>query len=294
MRISTAYQYDSYSRSISEAARKVEDAQTRAQSGKRIMRASDDPAGAANVVRLSAVKASLTQYRANAASAKGLLSVTESTLSSINDLTKQAYELAVRGANDTQTKETRATMATQIADLQQSLLNLGNTRDGVGGYIFAGQKTDTAPFTANKGKLDYNGDSGIRTAEVSADQVLTTNTQGSPLLTDLYARLETLRKALSENDGATIAKSSVGDLKQSVTTIAQERGTVGSKLTTISDLTTQHQRREDELTSRISDTEDIDFSKAILEYQQAQTAYEASLNVASQGSKLSLMDFIRG
>lgn len=294
MRISTGHQFDSYSRGVSDTQRKLLEAQVRAQSGKRINKASDDPTGAASSVRLGSLKQSLAQYRTNGTTAKGVLGTTENALSDINDLAKQAYQLAVQGGTDTVSAESRKAMAAEVATMQKKLVDLGNSQDPNGGYLFAGQRNDQPAFAVESGGLVYKGDGRTRFAEVAADQTVPLNSSGTPLLTDLYARLETLRTGLLDGSTAQISGTSIPEMQKSIDAVNLERASVGNRMNTVEELETQHLRREDELTSRITDIEEVDLTQAIMDYRLAETAYEAALNVASQGFRLSLMDFIRG
>ena len=294
MRISTGHQFDSYSRGVTDTQRKLLEAQVRAQSGKRINKASDDPTGAASSVRLGALKQSMAQYRTNGITAKGVLGTTENALSDINDLAKQAYQLAVQGGTDTASPESRKAMAAEVATLQKKLVDLGNSQDPNGGYLFAGQRNDQPAFAVESGGLVYKGDGRTRLAEVAADQTVALNTSGTPLLTDLYARLETLRQGLMDGSAAQISGTSIPEMQKSIDAVNLERASVGNRMNTVEELATQHLRREDELSSRITDIEEVDLTQAIMDYRLAETAYEAALNVASQGFRLSLMDFIRG
>lgn len=294
MRISTGHQFDSYSRGVSDTQRKLLEAQVRAQSGKRIAKASDDPTGAASSVRMNSLKATLGQYRENGKIAKGVLGTTENTLSDINDLAKQAYQLAVQGGTDTASNDSRKAIAAEVAQLQKKLVDLGNSQDPNGGYLFAGQRNDQPAFAVESGNLVYKGDGRTRLSEVGADQTVALNTSGTPLITDLYARLETLREGLEGGTVAQISGTSIPEMQKSIDAVNLERASIGTRMNTVEELETQHLRREDELTSRISDVEEVDLTQAIMDYRLAETAYEAALNVASQGFRLSLMDFIRG
>ena len=53
------------------------------------------------------------------------------------------------------------------------------------------------------------------------------------------------------------------------------------------------QRMQDDFAKHISDVEEVDIDQAITQYRQAEVAYQAALQVASQGFRLSLMDFIQ-
>jgi flagellar hook-associated protein 3 FlgL len=294
MRISSGYQFDSYTRSVSDAQRKLVESQNRAMTGKRISKPSDDPTGAAATVRMGALKQSLEQYRSNSTAARGVLGSTENALSGVADLAKRAYELAVRGSNSTVNAEGRAAMAAEAAEMQRRLVDLGNSKDPVGGYLFAGQRNDQPAFEVGVNGLVFKGDGNARMAEVAADQTVVVSTPGTPLLTDLYARLETLRKGLADGDTSQISATSIPDMQKSIDALSLERAGVGTRLNTLKDVESQHLRREDELTGRISDVEEVDMTQAIMDYRLAESAYEAALNVASQGFRLSLMDFIRG
>ncbi|MGV3614639.1 MAG: flagellar hook-associated protein FlgL [Fimbriimonas sp.] len=294
MRISTNHQFDSFSRGITDTQRKLVESQMRATTGKRINRASDDPTGAGSLVRMGAVKQSIGQYVQNGKMAKGVLAATEGALSDVNDLAKEAYQLAVRGASDTVNAASRAAMAAEVVGMQKRLVDLGNTQDANGGYLFAGQRNDKPPFTAQGSNLVYNGDGRTRFAELAADQTVPINTSGTPLMTDLYTRLESLRQALTDGNTEKLSQTSIPEMQKSVDALNLERSVIGTRLNTVADLEVQHLRREDELTGRISDVEEVDMTQAIMDYRLAETAYEAALNVASQGFRLSLMDFIRG
>jgi flagellar hook-associated protein 3 FlgL len=185
-------------------------------------------------------------------------------------------------------------MAAEVVGMQKRLVDLGNAQDPNGGYLFAGQRNDKPPFAAQGDNLVYSGDNRTRFAELAADQTIPVNTSGTPLMTDLYARLETLRTSLLDGNTEKLSQTSIPEMQKSVDALNLERSVIGTRLNTVADLEVQHLRREDELTGRISDVEEVDMTQAIMDYRLAETAYEAALNVASQGFRLSLMDFIRG
>lgn len=294
MRISTSYQFGSYTQGVSDTQRKLVESQNRAITGKRISKVSDDPSGAASVIRMSTLKKSLEQYTENANLAKGVLSTTETTLSDINTVAKRAYELSVRGSNDALDAQTRAAMASEVTAMQDRLVSLANTRDPQGGYLFAGQKTDQPAFALENGTLVFKGDNNKRLSEVAANETIDVNVNGSPLIDGLYAQLNSLKASLQNNDITGLSDTSLPAIQKSMDSIALSRAGVGNRINTVSDLISQHARRQDELTTRISDTEEVDITQAITDYRMADSAYQAALNVASQGFKLSLMDFIRG
>ena len=120
------------------------------------------------------------------------------------------------------------------------------------------------------------------------------NTKGDALFQTAYDRLETLKNSLIGGNVGAISGVSITELQDSQRQFSHARGVVGTKMKRVDDLTRDMDRRKDDLTQGISDVEEIDLSQAVMDYQLAQTAYQAALSVASQGFGLSLMDFIRG
>jgi flagellin-like hook-associated protein FlgL len=99
---------------------------------------------------------------------------------------------------------------------------------------------------------------------------------------------------MQNNDTATLSNASLTNIQAALQSSSLYRGELGNRGRTISDYQSDQTRRIEELTKNVSDVTDVDLAQAITDYQSAQTAYQAALQMAGQGNKLSLMDFIRG
>jgi flagellar hook-associated protein 3 FlgL len=53
--------------------------------------------------------------------------------------------------NGTLSDDDRASLATDLQGIRDQLMNLANSTDGNGRYIFAGYKTEAAPFDRDRG-----------------------------------------------------------------------------------------------------------------------------------------------
>ncbi|MBS1717594.1 MAG: flagellar hook-associated protein FlgL [Armatimonadetes bacterium] len=293
MRISTAFQYDSYTADISNSMSRINDLQNQITTGKRILKPSDDPMGLTSVLSQTSVQNRLKQYNSNLSGAKTTLQFTDSTLNSVSNIIDSAYSVAVNGANGTNDAASRGALASQISSLQDQLLNLANAKGANGQYLFGGQKNASVPFSLNNNALTYNGDGNPITVESGPTSTLTVNTPGQQLFQNAYSQLENLKNYLTGNDTSSISGVSIDALKTIKDTVSQTRGDVGARLQTVSQLSVENQQRIDELTKSISGTQDVDMTQAITQYQLAQTAYQAALSVASHGFGLSLMDYIK-
>ena len=85
----------------------------------------------------------------------------------------------------------------------------------------------------------------------------------------------------------------VADPGAEVVQITGLRAEVGSRMQTIEGLSAENTRRIDDFSKEISDHEDVDLAEAFVRYQHSETAYTAAMQIASQGMRLSLMDFMR-
>jgi flagellar hook-associated protein 3 FlgL len=292
MRISTAYKYDSLQFDIQNAAERLATITQQVATGKRINQPSDDPVGVGQSLNMRSLQAGMTQYQSNLNSAKGTLGYVDNTASDITDLLNQANQLAVSGASSTTDQNGRNAMASQIATLQSRLIDLGNTKGPDGSYLFAGQKTSTKPYTLNGSTLVFNGDTNPIHVETGPGETIQSNASGEPMISTMYNQLETLKNDLSGGQVGAVSGIDLANIQGSLNTVLSLRGDVGARMQTIQDMTSQWQRRSDELTKNISDVEDIDMSEAMVKYQQANQAYTAALTVAGQGLRLSLLDFI--
>ena len=294
MRVSTNFQFETYSNRISEAQSRYFEAQERVMTGKRFNRVSDDPVAAMTSISARSLRSRLDQLRRNLLVAQEYAGSTEHVLDETGRLARRAYTLAIQGASDATSQESREAMAREIGSLQERVVDLANTQGSGGKFFFAGQMSDTKPFSAIGGTLTFAGDTLPILVEVRPGETMRVNLENADtFFADVYNALENLRANLLGGDIGLISDQDVGAMRAVVDEIGAARGTTGVKLADIKRLETEGQRRIDDLTKTISDNEDIDLADAITQMQMAETAYSAALQVTSQGFGLSLMDFLR-
>ncbi len=264
-------------------------------SGKRLHSAGDDAVDFAKAKSLRNVLSVTEQYQQNISRADDQLSVTETALSSMQQVLNRAQELAIAMSNGTVNAEQRDSMITEVDHLVEELVSLGNTQLG-GRYLFAGYKSDSPPFDATGA---YSGDSNIQSIEVGEGVTVGVNLPGDSVLSgatngiDAFAVLADLKTAMDNNDeagiGATIAQfASANDQ------VTQSRMKVGLQLNKL-DTRRDHLDEVTFQTRRLlSEREDVDLNAAVSELVVRQNTLELSRSVLgkiiAQGS---LFDFIR-
>ena len=117
-----------------------------ASSQKKVNRPSDDPVGMTRILGFRDNIAAIDQYETNISMAKGWLNLADATMVQVNTVVTRVKELAEQAATGTLSADNRSQIASEVRQLFKQLVAMGNTEFD-GKSIFAGQKTDTQPFT---------------------------------------------------------------------------------------------------------------------------------------------------
>jgi flagellar hook-associated protein 3 FlgL len=179
MRISTSNSYDASLQQLMKRQDDLSSAQEQLTTGKRVNRASDDPAAAARAERaLAAEKRAVAGQRAVDAS-KNAMTLTESALGDATELLQQVRETLIAAGNATYTDAERKGLSDKISELRKQLMAVANRADGAGTYLFGGQGSGQAPFLDAAGGVVYQGGDGE--AEVASDEALPITTNGDQI-----------------------------------------------------------------------------------------------------------------
>ena len=175
MRIATANAFDTGIDTLSRRQSELNALQDQLTTGKRVNRASDDPAAAARAERaLASIGRSETSQRAVDAS-KVLITQAESTLGDASNLLQRARELMVSAGNGSYGDAERKSIADELQQIREQLLSLANSGDGGGTFVFGGQGSTQKPFVDTA--------TGVQFA-AAAGEMKTEQPTGLPLTTD--------------------------------------------------------------------------------------------------------------
>jgi len=173
MRISTAHAYDAAIERLSQRQQDLSDAQLHMTTGKRVMRASDDPINAARAERaLASVSRAGADLRSVEASRNAMTQL-EGSLGDAGELLQRVREALVAGGNAGYDDGQRKALADEIRGLRDQLVGIANRGDGAGGYLFGGQGSSTPPFLDAPGGVRFVGTRGATGADRNADLPMT-------------------------------------------------------------------------------------------------------------------------
>lgn len=179
MRVSSKTYQLQWLSSFNQRQFELADVQRQVSTGRRVATAADDPSGAAQMILLQQGLDRLAGYQANAETARRRLSLAESALDDATGALDRVRELMIQAGGATQTPETRAALANEAREVLKTLVDVANSQDGEGRYLFAGNRVDTLPFVATGGDVQYQGDAGSRAQRIGDNRVIEEGDPGS-------------------------------------------------------------------------------------------------------------------
>src|SRR6201993_365344 len=178
-RISTANAYDGALNNLMSRQDHLTETQEQMTSGKRVLKASDDPTAAARAERARALEERTAASEKAVTASSNAMTLTESALGDAGELLQQARELLVSAGDASYSDAERASKANAIAAIRSQLLAIANRPDGQGGYVFSGQGSGGAPFVDKPGGVAFQGVGGE--VNVAADEPLPLTLDGGSI-----------------------------------------------------------------------------------------------------------------
>lgn len=297
MRVSTHQYSQMMSSSLNNNSLGLNKLMQQMATGKRLLLPSDDPMAATRVMSLQSQQASLSQYQSNIDSADILLKNQETHLSNGVDVMLQIRDLMLWAGNDSNSVDERAAMASELEQLQDTLVSLINAKDENGKYIFAGNEVNTKPLDKDAdGNWVYNGDSGVREVVIGDGVTVKVNVNAGDMFfsddTNLFSQIDALVEELRDPDftagGSDIIDASVKVLDEalgSVTAAVTDLGVRQNTLMTVSDGHSEIELFNNQL---IGQLEDLDYADAMIEFNNYLLALQATQATYLKTANMSL------
>jgi flagellar hook-associated protein 3 FlgL len=193
MRVTTNLIFDKNYRAINNSQGQLSDIQTQLASGKKLLRPSDDPVGASQVIRLTEEIDKIIQYNRNNDLVTNALEIQETSLRSINEVVERARVLTVQSGNGILSAPDKEALGAEIEQLRNQVIDLMNTQNASGEYIFSGYQASSQAFefnpTADENHIKFVGDDGTNIVQLSDSVTIQSTTSGKTLFEDVKARL---------------------------------------------------------------------------------------------------------
>ena len=269
--------------------------QQQISSGKQISRPSDSPTGTVTSLQLRGEVRATQQYSRNADDGMGWLGVIQDKLQGASTSVIRVRDLTVQALNAaTGTEDAREALAFEIDNIKETLIGEANAKY-LDRPVFGGTTAGPVAFNA-AGK--YVGDSNGTTRSIGPNSKVRIETTGPEAFgaegsdTQLFTVLTNISKAIRDNDMSSL-EVGLGNLDTAHDLLKSTLSDVGARYNRV---TQMKQSADDHLlsvSSQLSDIEDVDLPKAIMELQIQQTSYQAALAATAKVIQPSLIDFLR-
>jgi flagellar hook-associated protein 3 FlgL len=308
MRISTAYFYEHATNQVVQAQKRITESQTQLSTGKKLIKPSDEPDRALLIDRFRSSIQRQEALKSNLDTRDRHLSAQETAITSAVDVMLRFKELTVQASNDSLAPTDRQAIAIEMTNLKAQLLELGNSRDDLGHYLFSGTSATTQPFVEVGGNVVYQGDqTSTRLTSVQKDHLAFTysgsevfgrvvrqdeSTNNEPTSIGFFDVVDDLITAVSSSEPDDIRRG-LAETDQLFTTLDLSLVQLGADRNAIEQENTIIESNVLNLKSTLSSIEDLDYSEAVSRMNREMLAMEAAMNSFSKSTQLSLFDFMR-
>lgn len=309
MRISSSWTHQAAVSAMLNQQANVQQTQMQLSTGKKFLTPSDDPIAAARVLDLNQSLKQTEQFQSNINYARDRLTLEEGVLESATEILQRIHEIGIQGINGTTTATNRTNIATEMDLLNKQLVNLANTKNANGEFMFAGFKSNTQPFSkdvSNPGAFNYAGDSNSRTIQIDASGQVADGDPGNnvfgiptgpspasvPAAGSIMNVFEAIDKFATDLRNNAPTKASLDDISRSLDRVMTVRASVGTRLNVLDKQEVIHSDAVLNTQSLLSNTQDLDYAEAITRLNQQTVALQAAQQTFAQVKKLSLFNYI--
>ena len=286
MRVTQSMLSNNMLRNLSNSYSRLDKLQDQISTQKKFTKPSDDPVAAMMGMNYRTDLNRIEQYTRNIGEVRNWVDSTDDALDKGVLALQRIRDLTLQASNGTLEGDQRKAVAEEVKQLKEHLQNIGDTQVG-GKYIFNGNQTNVRPSESGfqSGTIELEVFSGIK---------IPVNTEGKALFGDMLSDdgdIQKLITALESNDPA------VGDMLENIDknidNFLSARAQIGAKQNRV-DLMEDRLSQQEVFSTRIlSDNEDIDMEKAIIELTTQESIHRAALSVGARIIQPSLTDFLR-
>ncbi len=294
MRVSQRQLYDSILYYVRKNALGYYRANEKVASGKEINRPSDDPEGAARVVRYRSKMAGIEQYQENIGQGKAFLNHVDTSLGLAYDLLVSAKEIALSAGNANRSEAELLGFAGNVAAIRDQLVTEANAKLN-DQYLFGGYRTTQTPYD---GSGAYSGDSGTFEIRVGENSTLLLNLPGDEVFgaagggVDIFQAFNDLESAMTIGDTNGIQQG-ISDLEAGIEQISASRAVAGFRVNHLESIAISLEELNFDTTARLSETEDADMTEAVMAFTRQEIAFQAAMAASARLLQTNLQHFLK-
>jgi flagellar hook-associated protein 3 FlgL len=314
MRVATNAYTDSMLNQFNYLTSQQNTLQNQVSTGLAISAPSDNPTGMENTLNYLAANSTQQQYSANITTLQSRATTIDGVLQTLQSVSNSAGEIVTQAGNSaSNSQSTLNNYADQVNQLINQVVAAANTKDPSSGqYLFGGTAASQPPFTATTDAngdvtaVTYNGNSSVNQSDIGANLTVSvdipganTGASGPPgLITDSQSgadflnHLISLRNDLQAGNVTAITSTDNANLQKDENNITYQVANNGVQQQQLSTAATFATNSTQSLSQMISNTSSVNLVNAMVQLNQAQTAYQAALESGSKIMSLSLLNYM--
>ena len=300
MQISTNSYYRQNTENFQDLKAQAAKLQEQISTGKKITSASDDPVAFSDLALLKAKDVRLAQYKRNIDVARQTLTLENTALTQASNLLTRVKELSINATNDTLSATDRKNVAIEAKGIEDSLLDLANTKDSNGLPIFGGFVSGNPFVKQVDGSIVYRGDANTTQQAVGDDAQVTVGFSGHDVFDrvpmdsgpskSVFEIVSAVANALA--DGKSPATPG-DDISKALDHIISQQAEVGSRLSLLDNADQKLQDNQTATTAQISILQDTNVEQAVTDLQKKLTTLDAAQTSFVKIAQLSLFNYLK-
>jgi len=300
MRVSTLQILNSSMNGITNQQEKISKTQKQLMTGERFDSPSEDPIAAAQALELDKSINLIDQYNDNISNLETRMAYEETAIDQAEGLLLQIRNLVLQANSGILNESDKKTLAREIRQYNNGIIDIANGKDSNGEYLFSGFKTQNQPFEFDGINYNYNGDRGTRELQVGAatkikgsdsgfELFITKDTSGN--FDNVFNMIENFAQSL-ENDTYTQSDvdNTLTDLGNIHENFLATRSSIGGRLNSLEAQKSVNSSLQVKLQETFAETKELDYAEAISRLSGEMVALEAAQQVFVKIQGLSLFN----
>jgi len=291
MRITQTMLQDNLLRNLFASQKEMDKYFTQIYTGKKIRRPSEDPVIAMRGINYRTELTEIEQYKRNASGIWKWMDHADDALDKATNVLHRMEELAVQASNDTLTVAERESIAKEVRQLRDQMVDIANTQVS-GRYIFNGTDTDVAPVQDGQIIAGEGRNQEVR-VEIAKDITIPINLNPDDVFDEgLFENIDFFIDALENGNQADIDES-IGNINDSMTKIVQGRAELGARMNRLELIEDRLEHQAIIAEDIMKTNEGVDFEEAVTNLLTQEVIHRAALSAGSKIIQPSLVDFLR-
>jgi flagellar hook-associated protein 3 FlgL len=267
-------------------------------SGKALNRPSDSPIQTVEAMQYRSEIRRNDQFQRNAADGLNWLGMADNTLTSMLSTVGRVRELTLQGMNGSTDPVQRGNIAAEVTSLRDTLIGMANTKY-LDRPIFAGNAGGTSAYDASGTFINPGSTGDVIERRVGPNQKVRVNLTGPEVFGadgvgaggNLFQIVNQIAQDL-QNDPSALS-ADLAALDDQLVTVQNQLGAVGARYNQVDGMKSRAEDQQLNMKNGLSEVENIDLPKTIVDLQLQEIAYKSALSATSRVIQPSLLDFLR-